>query len=340
MLGIGLRRGLVPGCCRRGPGESCRAPGGLGQGSRAGFPSEIRSGAGLLARALPEALDYPFPCSFGRPWCSAWSRDELRNLQLAGFGNQLGNAPGRLCVPPQRLAPGSRARAALQVQEVLQGRAVPPQELGACLELCCSSHTCPTPGAPAGRASVRGSRIPLEAEAQGPVPLRSQVCPELGLQSGAHLPLSSVRTKARAVRGGGGKSLPISESGWGGPRRPLSAGLAPSSVPLHVAVSTSAGPGALPRLAAALLPPSCSRALGSAGLGGSALGPAHRAQRAPRFGPSRGGAGQAVVLTGTGQQRGGFSQRKHKVSLCLSCFFGCFLGSLPGSSSGLKRLLL
>lgn len=49
------------------------------------------------------------------------------------------------------------------------------------------------------------------------------------------------------------------------------------------------------------------------------------------------GAAQAVLL---GQQWGARSQHKHNISLCLSAFFGWCLGSLSGSSSELKRLLL
>lgn len=88
--------------------------------------------------------------------------------------------------------------------------------------------------------------------------------------------LSSVRTKARTIKAGG-KSLPCLERSnrWvqpgsvehrEGPRRLLSTGLTPRSVPLHVAISTSAGPGAVPWLAAALVPLSRSRALGSGAL--------------------------------------------------------------------------
>lgn len=122
----------------------------------------------------------------------------------------------------------------------------------------------------------------------GPVPLTRSMdllVPRAGALVRHSSFLSSVRTKARTIKGGG-KSLPCLERSnyWvqpgsvehrEGPRRLLSTGLTPRAVPLHVAISTSAGPGAVPWLAAALVPLSCSRALGSAGLRGSALHPGH-----------------------------------------------------------------
>lgn len=259
----------------------------------------------------------------------------------------------------QALCAPQPSQGALQVQEVLGGRAAPPEELGVwqCWEPCCSSHTFTPPRAPAprtapalapgrapGAAFVRRSRIPSEAAAQGPVapvPLTSPMeplVPRAGASVRHCLSLSSARTKARAVKGGGKRS--VTDSGLGawsageGPRRLLSSprGLPPARC--HIYLSRSR---ALPWLAAALLPLRCSRQCWA---GGSALHPGGRAGCAPRRSPRCGGTDQPVVLTGTGQQRGGLSQHKHNVSLCLSCVFGCCLGSLSGSSSGLKRLLL
>lgn len=313
--------------------------------------------------AMPcqEVLGYPSLCSFVGLG-SAWSRGELRNHQLAGFGNQLGNAPCWLGVPPRALclaaAPGQR-RSCRRGSEALAVWAV----LGALLLLSNLTH----PHGSWGHLSLTQPllwrlgelwTVPLS---RGATSLRRLKHRDVGAQSHSPEPQTDTCALSWALSQAPIFPFPLlgqrpglsQEEGRAFPARKeaiceysLAAWSAqeaaghwapPRPLPLHVAISTSAGPGALPGLAGALVPLSCSRRLGSAAMWG--LCPPSWGQ-APRVSPSCGGIDQAVVLTGTGQQRGGFSQHKHKVSLCLSCFLGCFLGWLPGSSGGLKRLLL
>lgn len=293
-------------------------------------------------------MSYPFLCSFYCRGCSAWSRDELRSHQLAGFGNQLGHPPTLLALCAPRAEPGSWER-------------------GQCWELCCSSHTSPIPRAPpgpssspspalapgrvVGAASVQGRRIPWEAEAQGPewdqssvgpVPLTSPTDP-LVPRAGALVRHSSFLASVRAKPGlpeEEGRAFPawkevMTGAGLGVWRAQEAAEpqAHPEVWPLQAAISTSAGPGAVPWLGS---PGSPQLLWDTAGLGGSALHPGHRATCAPRFSPSCGGTtDQAVLLTGTGQQCDGYSQHKHKVSLCLFWFFlAVSLDLHPGAAAG------
>lgn len=140
----------------------------------------------------------------------------------------------------------------------------------------------PWPGLLHLPALLQGSHIPWEAEAQGPVQCGSSPTVSALVR---HSPfLSSARTKAGAARGAG-KSLPCSERSncrsslavWRAQQAAEQRAHPEACPPLHVAISTSAGPGAVPRLAAALVP------LSTAGLGARPW--VLVSQGAPRFCP-------------------------------------------------------
>lgn len=123
------------------------------------------------------------------------------------------------------------------------------------------------------QALVQGSQIPLEAEAQGPVQCGSSPTDPLVPRAGAlealmfPFPLSEQRPglskeEGRAFRAQKGALLsPAWErGGLGRAQEAAEHGAHPEVPPLHVAISTSAGVGALPWLA-----PGSPRALSSVG---------------------------------------------------------------------------
>lgn len=212
----------------------------------------------------------------------------------AGFGGQLGPhragsvCPGGLCAPQP-------SQGALPEQEVLEGRAAPWEELGVwqCWELCCSSHTFPpppgllqapgprtapalAPGRAPGAAFVEGSRIPLEAEAQGPVQCGSSPphqphgpagAPSWGSSQALVFPFPLLGQRPELSNEEGKEALLSLAWERGAPGRAQEAaehGAHPEVSPLHVAISTSAGPGLCPGWLQPWFP---SAALGSAGVG-------------------------------------------------------------------------
>lgn len=198
-----------------------------------GFPSEICSAVPCLARNVE--LSFPVFLFVG-------CRDKLRSHQLAAFGNQLGHPPTLLALCAPRAQPGSWS-----------------WDCGQCWELCCSSHTSPipagsssspspalAPGRAPGAASVLGSHIPWEAEAQGPVqsgtspthqPHRPACAPSWGLSQALIFPSLCGNPGQGCQRRREEPSLlgrkPLLALAWecGGPRRLLSPGLALRSGP-------------------------------------------------------------------------------------------------------------
>lgn len=174
----------------------------------------------------------------------------------------------------------------------------------------------------------------------GPVPLISPTAP-LVPRAGALVRHSSFLSSVRTQPGlpeEEGRAFPawkeaITGSGLGvwGAQEAAEPRAHPEAWPLHVAISTSAGPGAVPWLGS---PGSPQLLWGTAGLGGSALCPGHGATCAPRFSPSCGGTDQAV---GQDSSVVGTHNTNTRFPSAFFGFFGCFLGSSPRSSSRLKK---
>lgn len=132
------------------------------------------------------------------------------------------------------------------------------------------------PGRAPGAAFVKGSRIPLEAEAQGPVQCGSSPphqphgpagAPSWGSSQALVFPFPLLGQRPELSNEEGKEALLSLAWEHGAPGRAQEAaehGAHPEVSPLHVAISTSAGPGLCPGWLQPWFP---SAALGSAGVG-------------------------------------------------------------------------